>query len=144
MDPNQVVKTLKHRQSVSKKNYDSHSHDLPPLQVGDKVRIRPNRETEWRKAEVLPRSYLLGDECGRVFRRNIYWNIYSTPFVMTATPQLLQERTKNSTQVDRSTTASPTLPNVSAKPDERQHRPTTMTTAAGRAIKKPQRLLEHC
>ena len=45
VDPNQVVKTLKHRQSVSKKNYDSHSRDLPPLQVGDKVRIRPNRET---------------------------------------------------------------------------------------------------
>ena len=68
VDPNQVVKTLKNRQSVSKKNYDSHSRDLPPLQAGDKVRIRPNRETEWRKAEVLPRSYLLGDERGRVFR----------------------------------------------------------------------------
>ena len=54
VDPNQVVKTLKHRQSVSKKNYDSQSRDLPPLQVGDKVQIRPNRETEWRKAEVLP------------------------------------------------------------------------------------------
>lgn len=43
VDPDQVVKTLKHRQNISKKNYDSHSRDLPPLQVGDKVRIRPNR-----------------------------------------------------------------------------------------------------
>ena len=40
-------------------------------------------------------------------------------------------------------TASPTLPKLSMKPDERQHGLTMMTTAAGRAIKKPQRLLEH-
>ena len=152
VDPNQVVKTLKHRQSVSKKNYDCHSRDLPPLQVGDKVRIRRNQKTEWRKAEVLPRSYLLGDEHGRVFRRNRQKIIStpndqpmsSTPFVMTATPQLPQERTKNPTQLDRSTTASPTPPKLLAKPDERQHGPTTITTAAGRAIKKPQRLIEHC
>ena len=136
----------------SKKNYDGHSRDLPPLQVGDEVRIRPNREAEWRKAEVLPRSYLLGDERGRVFWRNRRQIIStpngqpmsSTPFVMTATPQLPQERTKNTTQQDRSRTASPTPPKLSAKPDERQHGPTTMTTAAGRAIKKPQRLIEHC
>lgn len=69
VNPNQVVKTLKHRQSVSRGYYDGHSRDLPPLQVGDKVRIRPNRETEWRKAEV-PRSYLLRDERGCVYRRN--------------------------------------------------------------------------
>ena len=152
VDPNQVVKTLKHRQSVSKKNYDSHSRDLPPLQVGDKVRIRPNLETEWRKAKVLPRSYLLGDEHGRVFRRNRRQIIStpndqpmsSTPFVLAANPQLPQERTKNPTQLERSTTALPTLPKLSAKPDERQHGLTTMTTASGRAIKKPQRLIEHC
>ena len=54
VDPNQAVKTLKHRQSVSKKNYDSHSRDLPPLQVGDKVQVRPNWETEWRKLKYCP------------------------------------------------------------------------------------------
>ena len=58
VDPDQVVKAFKQRQSVSKKNYDKQGRDLPPLEAGDKVRIRPNRDREWRKAEVLPRSYL--------------------------------------------------------------------------------------
>ena len=70
VDPDQVVKALKQRQSVSKKNYDKQSRDLPPLEAGDKVRIRPNRDREWRKAEVLPRSYLQQDEQGHVYRRN--------------------------------------------------------------------------
>ena len=64
VDPDKVVKALKQRQSVSKKNYGKQSRDLPPLEAGDKVRIRPNRDREWRKAEVLPRSYLLQDERG--------------------------------------------------------------------------------
>ncbi|XP_048582219.1 uncharacterized protein K02A2.6-like [Nematostella vectensis] len=148
VDPNQVVKTLKHRQSVSKRYYDSHSHDLPPLQVGDKVRIRPNREAEWRKAEVLPRSYLLGDERGRVFRRNRRQiistpndqSMSTSPFVIPAIPQLPPESTNNPTQLSNNVTASPTPP----KSSERQHETTPMSTASGRVIKKPQRLIEHC
>jgi len=70
VDPDQVVKALKQHQSVSEKNYDKQSRDLPPLEAGDKVRIHPNRGREWRKAEVLPRSYLLQDEQGHVYRRN--------------------------------------------------------------------------
>ena len=64
------------------------------------------------------------------------------PFVMPATPQLPQERIKNPTQLDRPVTASQTPP--AAKPDERQCGPTAITTASGRVIKKPQRLIEHC
>ena len=70
VDPDRVVKALQQRQSVSKKNYDKQSRDLPPLNAGDKVRIPPNRDREWRKAEVLPRSYLVQDERGCVYRRN--------------------------------------------------------------------------
>ena len=55
VDSDQVVEALKLRQNISKMNYDKQSKDLPPLEVGDKVRIHPNREREWRKAEVLPR-----------------------------------------------------------------------------------------
>ena len=68
--PDQVAKALKLRQNISKRNYDKQSKDLPPLEVGDKVRNRPNREQEWRKAEVLPRSYLLEDDQG-VFTEEI-------------------------------------------------------------------------
>ena len=39
-----VVKGLQHRQLVSKKYYDTSGRDLPPLEVGDKVRICPSRE----------------------------------------------------------------------------------------------------
>jgi len=42
---------------------------MPPLAVGDKVRIRPNGEQGWRKAEVMPSSYLLEDEQGRIYRK---------------------------------------------------------------------------
>ena len=68
--PDQVAKALKLRQNISKRNYDKQSKGLPPLEEGDKVRIRPNREQEWREAEVLPRSYLLEDDQGRIYRRN--------------------------------------------------------------------------
>ena len=46
------------------------SRDLPPLEVGDKVRFRPNGEKEWRKRKVMPRSDMLKDEYGRAYRRN--------------------------------------------------------------------------
>ena len=53
VDPDRVVKALQLRQFVSKKNYDKQTRGLPPLNVGSKVRIRPNLDREWRKAEEL-------------------------------------------------------------------------------------------
>ena len=70
IDPDRVVKTLTQRQQASKAHFDKTSKDLPPLSAGDKVRIRSRGDREWRKAEILPRSYLVGDEQGRVYRRN--------------------------------------------------------------------------
>ena len=59
---------------------------MPPLKVGDKVRFRPNGEREWRKAEVMPRSYMLEDEYGRAYRRNRR-QILSVPNDSTMTPR---------------------------------------------------------
>ena len=87
VDPDRVVKALQLRQGISKSNYDKQSRDLPPLEVGDKVRIRPNRGQQWRKAEVLPRSYLLEDEQGRIYRRNRR-QIISIPNDQSLHPQL--------------------------------------------------------
>jgi len=56
VDPDRVMKALQLRQFVSTKNYDKQSRGLPPFEAGGKVRIRPNMDREWRKAEVLPRS----------------------------------------------------------------------------------------
>ena len=52
VDHDQVVKARKQRQSVSKKNYDKQSRNLPPHEAGDKVQTRPNSNREWRKAEA--------------------------------------------------------------------------------------------
>ena len=70
MDQDHVLKTLHQRQRNDKSNYDKQSRDLPPLKVGDKVPFCPNDEREWRKAEVMPRSYMLEDEYGRGYRMN--------------------------------------------------------------------------
>jgi hypothetical protein len=77
VEQKQVYKTLQQRQDMMKKHYDKHSRDLPPLQAGDQVRIRPNGENEWRRAEVSPRSYLVSDEQGRTYRRNRQQIIYT-------------------------------------------------------------------
>ena len=70
VDRDHVLKTFHHRQHHAKSNYDKQIRDVPPLEVGDRVRFRPNGENEWRKAEVMPRSYMVEDEYGRVYRRN--------------------------------------------------------------------------
>ena len=70
VDRGHVLKKLHQRQHNAKSNYDKQSRDLSSLEVGDKVRFRPNNEREWRKAEVMPRSYMLEDEYGRAYRRN--------------------------------------------------------------------------
>ena len=67
VDRYHVMKTLHQRQHNAKSNYGKRSRDLPPLEVGGKVRFRPNGEREWRKAEVMPRSYML-DEYGHRLR----------------------------------------------------------------------------
>jgi hypothetical protein len=49
-----VVKGLQHRQLIFKKYYDRSGQDLPPLEVRDKVRIRPNCDNKWCSTEILP------------------------------------------------------------------------------------------
>ena len=70
VDQDHVLKTLYQQQHNAKCNYDQQSGDLPPLEVGDKVQFRPNFERERRKAEVMPRSYVLEDEYGHTYKRN--------------------------------------------------------------------------
>ena len=156
VDPDQVVKALKQRQSVSKKNYDKQSRDLPPLEAGDKVRIRPNRDKEWRKAEVLPRSYLLQDERGRVYRRNRK-QIISVPNDHPMRPQLhpmcpqLHDPSLSSPFSDvPMSPSSPTTEKQAPGQMELAERPagneehSPIVTRSGRHVRKPQRLIESC
>ena len=149
VDPDRVVKALQQRQSVSKKNYDKQSRDLPPLNAGDKVRIRPNRDREWRKAEVLPRSYLGQDERECVYRRNRR-QIISVPNDHPMSPRLHDPPSSAQCGDSPISPSSPTIETPAPEPMEPAERATGSaershaTTRSGRQVKKPQRLIESC
>ena len=105
-------KTLHQRHHNVKSNYDKQSRDLPPVEVGDKVRFRPNGEREWRKAEVMPRSYMLEEEYGRAYWRNRR-QILSVPNDSPMTPRT--RASPISTQ-PRASNASTRQPLVFGKP----------------------------
>ena len=148
VDPDRVVKALQLRQSVSKKNYDKQSRDLPPFEVGDKVRIRPNRDREWRKAEVL-RSYLVQDERGCVYRSN-QRQIISVPSDHPMRPHLLDPPSKSPQCADSPICpSSPSIKDSAPEQMESAERPgnaerSPITTRSRRQVKKPQRLIESC
>ena len=142
VDPDRVVKALQLRQFASKKNYVKQSRDLPPLEAGDKVRIRPNRHREWRKAEVLPRSYLVQDERGCVYRRN------RRQIISVLNDHPVRRRLHDpplSSQCAHSPIrpSSPSIKDSAPGPMESAERPTgnadrsPITTRSGRQVKKP-------
>ena len=144
-----VLKTLHQRQHNAKSNYDKQSRDLPPLEVGDKLRFRPNGEREWRKAEIMPRSYMLEDEYGRAYRRNRR-QILSVPNDSPMTPK---SRAPLISTQPRDSPASTRQPLVFEKPApspvtvERQTETisqTAITTRSERKVGRPQRLIESC
>ncbi|XP_048576990.1 uncharacterized protein LOC116614069 [Nematostella vectensis] len=147
VDPHRVVKALAHRQANSRMSYDQHSRDLPPLEVGDKVRVRVNKDKEWCKAEVLPRSYVVEDEKGRVFRRNRR-HIISVPKDTPMNPKMPVAPTYMSPQpqvVARKAQINEPPSPLKVQEDQREteaHSP--IRTRAGREVKKPQRLIEQC
>ena len=149
VEPGHVKKALKQRQDASKANYDKCSRDLPPLQAGDKVRIRPNKAKEWRKAEVLPRSYVVQDEQGHVYRRNRKQLIavpndqHMTPRFKTTYTSPQRENAPMKPEDEKPQSVSPPPKAIGEEPKS-SGRPLPMTTRSGRAVKKPQRLIEHC
>lgn len=110
------MKALRMRQDKAKSYYDPTGRDISPLEGGDMVRIHPNGENHWRKAELLPRSYVVQDDRGRLYRRNRR-QIISVPEDQPMIPQ-----TKP--------------PMISTVPDEPNATlDFTMTTRSGRVIK---------
>ena len=140
VSPDKVVKTLKARQDKTTAYYNQTARDLPPLEPGDRVRIRPGRENQWRKAEILPRSYVVQDERGRVFRRN-------TRQIISA-PQNGPMETKSNQLVVPSSLKYLTEPSelqLVSTPDKSIKDPVyqpNITTRSGRPVRKPKRLIE--
>ena len=144
VEPQRVVKALKARQDKSKALYDEKGKDLPQLEAGDKVRIRPGSDKLWRKAEVLPRSYVVKDERGRVYRRNRQ-QIISTPQDLPMKPEQMPKIVNHPFQHRASTETfshPPTGPAVSFSEPPDSSRTSPVTTRSGRTVRKPQRFIE--
>ena len=138
VNPESVVKVLKSRQDKTQGYYDKAAKDLPPLEPGDRVRIRPGRDKQWRQAEVLPRSYVVRDQQGKMFRRNRRQTI--------ATPQdkPVQLYSKPPPPLTSMSSASPP---TKAEPSVISEGLTTqpnITTRSGQVIRKPERLIDTC
>ena len=137
--------------------YNKSSRDLPPLEAGDHVRIYKDRQ--WRKAEVLPRSYIVRDERGQVFRRNRR-HILATPNdppIVVSTPAIpmvsehqnttvpgqpaVHVARKSPNNVPIRTPAVPGQPAVHIEQKSPNHAP--IRTRSGREVKKLERLIEH-
>lgn len=64
---------MKRKQKI---NYDKNAHQLPELEVGDTVRIKPTNRLnkEWEQGQILKkldfRSYLVKTQKNRTIRRN--------------------------------------------------------------------------
>ena len=113
------------------------------------MRFRPNGKREWRKAEVIPRSYMMEDEYGRIYRRNTR-QIISVPNDSPMTPWT---RTPPTSTQPHDSFACTRLALVFKKPPpspvtlERQTETvsqTPVTTRSGCQVRRPQRLIESC
>lgn len=70
-----IHQRLLHRQDSQKHHFDQHAHDLPPLSVGQQVRIQDQSTHHWVPASVKevctePRSYVVATPSGSTLRRN--------------------------------------------------------------------------
>ena len=138
VNPESVVKVLKSRQDKTQGYYDKTAKDLPPLEPGDRVRIRPGRDKQWRQAEVLPRSYVVRDQQGTVFRRN------RRQIIATPQDQPMQLYSKPPPLTSMSSVSPPIKAEPSVISKGRTTQPNITTTRSGRVIRKPERLIDTC
>ena len=73
--PNNITEDIEYRRQKAKVYYDKGAHLLPPLEIGDTVRLQPQDKTgSWNKASVIKkvaeRSYLVRTPQGHLLRRN--------------------------------------------------------------------------
>ena len=151
LDPDKVVKVLKLRQNISKKNYDKQSKDLPPLEVEDKVQIHPAKQRarmaqskSYGIAKVIP----LEDEQGCFYRRNRR-QIIAVPNDQPMHPTLRDpvvptfHDSPRSPQLPETDQPASTQAEVPIKFTVDAHRP-PITRRSGRQAKKPERFIESC
>ena len=73
--PNNITEDIEYRRQKAKVYYDKGAHLLPPLEIGDTVRLQPQDKTgSWSKESVIKKvaehSYLVRTPQGHLLRRN--------------------------------------------------------------------------
>lgn len=108
------------------------------LEAGNTVRFKPNKEIEWRRAVILPRSYVLRDERGKLFRSLNRRQLVKTEESMGRITQY-KEVTMSTPDSD----SLPTQSNESYHDHSKNDKLTThLQTGSGRIITRPRRLIE--
>jgi len=146
MVTNPVQQLLESRQKKQKEYFDQRSRTLQKLQVGDNVRMW--QDGTWNPAEVTglseqPRSYVIQTPEGKVYRRN-------RKFLMKSKEQ---SETPRKDMDNREVTQENGCDNTEEKQEmdiqtwKRDANPTKLssvpvTTASGRVVSKPRRLIE--
>ena len=138
VNPESVVKVLKCRQDKTQGYHDKTAKDLPPLESIDRVRVRPGRDKQWRQAEGVPRSYVVRDQQGTVFRRN------RRQIIATPQDQPMQLYSKPPPLTSMSSASPLTKAEPSVISEELTTHPNITTTRSGRVIRKPERLIDTC
>ena len=133
--PEAEIKDLKRRQQQQAKYYNKTAKDLPPLEEGDTVRMKPFQlgKKTWKKATVTERlderSYTLETPEGGTYRRNRCHlkKTQETPHpAATETPSTLPAGlTATAPQIDPINTATvPNEPTVPSRPQRTRRQPT--------------------
>ena len=71
----EIQSRLQERQDVQKSYHDRHAHDLPPLMIGQPIRMQDHTSGRWNQAIVNARcyepcSYMVEAQNGHILRRN--------------------------------------------------------------------------
>lgn len=121
--------------------HDKHAKPLRPLEIGEKVRLRPIGDSKWLREgviidQVAPRSYDVKTDFGRILRRN------RKDLLISKVPLPLEERqTEDTEPYDLEPGSNPCPDPIPEQPDIRQQDQPTPRRSS-RVYKPTKRLIE--
>ena len=144
-----IHQRLEQRQHNQKRYHDRGAKVLPPLHVGDAVRVKTPKDHQWLPATVtgkteLPRSYVVETPDGGSYRRNRS-HLKTDTAETVSIPQCPSSPTLPLPEIAEPS-AQPSMPpavHTAHNPDSDTNncdsKPTIVSTRSGRVIHKPQR-----
>ena len=152
--PTKVTEEIELRRQRAKAYFDKGARRLPPLEIGETVRLQPQNKNEiWRKASIVKkvteRSYLVKTAEGHMFRRNRKFlratgeaadEVQSQPWLLTEA-----DEDSNLSEEQQSTQEVQGVEQESSE-DQSEDQTTAGTetvTSKGRVIRLPERLRDY-